>query len=242
MTTPSLSSGGKILRTVAIVLFALATFFNLMGGIGTSCVALNPTGWSATMAKLAPYQWLYILLMLGATAAAIWGIFVTLALARGQRSAYRDALWVLLLSGILAGVQTYASIALRGKGAPQNMRYYLTTGVLVVFLLLRLPPVWRLIGGFLGSGKGGWQTPTGLAAFSGGLVLLTTLLWATPTHIGPNGANWVNVLRTPLLAGGAVLALGGAALVGYANRQHRRRSARGIDRTAGLEMAAGHKV
>ena len=29
---------------LAIVLFALATFFNLMGGIGTSCVALNPTG------------------------------------------------------------------------------------------------------------------------------------------------------------------------------------------------------
>ena len=231
-------SGGKALRTVAIVLFALATFFNLMGGIGTSCVALNPTGWSASMAKLAPYQWLYILLMLGATAVAVWGILVTLKLGRGQRNAYRDALWVLLLSGILAGVQTYASIALRGKGAPQNMRYYLTTLVLVVFLLLRLPPVWRLINGFLGNGKGGWQTPTGLAAFTGGLVLLTTLLWATPTHLGPDGANWVNVLRTPLLAGGAVLALGGAGLVGYADRQHRRPSA--TEAEPACNLAAGH--
>ena len=58
------------------------------------------------------------------------------------------------------------------------MRFYLTTLVLVVFLLLRLPPVWRLINGFMGGGKGDWQTPTGLAAFVGGMVVLTTPLWA----------------------------------------------------------------
>ncbi len=218
MTSQSSSSGGRVLRVVGIVLFALAAIFNLLGGIGTSCVALNPTGWSESMAKLAPFQWLYILLMVGATAVAIWGIVVTIGLARGRRNAYRDALWVLMLSGILAAVQTYASIALRGKGAPQNMRYYITTFVLVFFLLLRLPPVWRLINGFAGGGKGRWQTPTGLAAFVGGLVVLTTPLWATPTHIGPDGANWVNVIRTPLLAGGVLLALSGVALLGYADR------------------------
>ena len=218
MTSQPLSGGGKALRIVAIVLFALAVAFNLMGGIGTSCVALNPTGWGPDMAKLASSQWLYILLMAGATAVAAWGIVVTLGLARGGRNAYRDALWVLLLSGILAGVQTYASIALRGKGAPQNMRYYFTTLVLVVFLLLRLPPVWRLINGFVGGGMGSWRTPTGLAAFAGGLIVLTTPLWATPTHIGPDGANWVNVLRTPLLAGGALLTLVGAGLLRRVSR------------------------
>ncbi len=207
--TSHTSSGGKALRTAGIVLFAAAAVFNLLGGIGTSCVALNPTGWSESMAKLAPYQWLYLVLMVGATAVAAWGIAVTIGLARGRRNAYRNALWVLLLSGILAAVQTYASIALRGKGAPQNMRYYFTTLVLVVFLLLRLPPVWRLINGF----TGGWRTPTGLAAFIGGLIVLTTPLWATPTHIGPDGANWVNVLRTPLLAGGALLTLVGAGFL-----------------------------
>ncbi len=218
MTSQSSPAGGKILRTVGIVLFALAAVFNLLGGVGTSCVALNPTGWSESMAKLAPFQWLYILLMIGATAVAIWGITVTIGLARGRHNAYRDALGVLILSGILAGVQTYASIALRGKGAPQNMRFYITVFVLVVFLLLRLPPVWRLINGFVGGGKGRWQTPTGLAAFVGGLVMLTTPLWAMPTHIGPDGANWVNVIRTPLLAGGALLALSGVALLGYVDR------------------------
>lgn len=218
MTSQSSSAGSKILRTVGIVLFALAAVFNLLGGVGTSCVALNPTGWSESMAKLAPYQWLYILLMIGATVVAIWGIVVTFSLVRGRRNAYRDALWVLMLSGILAGVQTYASIALRGKGAPQNMRFYITTFVLVVFLVLRLPPVWRLINGFVGGGKGRWQTPTGLAAFVGGLVVLTTPLWAMPTHMGPDGANWVNVLRTPLLISGVLLALSGAGLLGYVGR------------------------
>ena len=222
MISQPVSPGGKAVRIVAIVLFAIAAALNLLGGIGTSCVALNPTRWGEAMAQLAPYQWLYIVLMVGATVVAAWGIAVTVGLTRGRRNAYRNALWVLLLSAILAGVQTYASIALRGKGAPQNMRFYLTALVLVVFLLLRLPPLWRLIQGFDGGGQGNWRTPTGLAAFMGGLIVLTTPLWATPTHIGPDGANWVNVLRTPLLAGGVLLTLAGVGLLRRASRGPRR--------------------
>ena len=224
MTSPAPSAGGKILRTLAIILFAFATFFNLMGGIGTACVALNPTRWSPAMAKLAPYQWLYILLMIGATVISVWGIVVTIGLARGKRHAYRDALIVLALSALFAGVQTFASLALRGKGAPQNVRFYLTTFTLVVFLLLRLPPIWKLIAGFK-HGGGDAATAGGLAAFAGGLVMLTTLLWATPTHIGPDGAIWVNVLRLPLLVSGSLLAFGGASLVWSANRRGRAVSA-----------------
>ncbi len=218
MISQPLSPGGKAVRIVAIVLFAIAAALNLLGGIGTSCVALNPTRWGEAMAQLAPYQWLYIVLMVGATVVAAWGIAVTVGLTRGRRNAYRNALWVLLLSAILAGVQTYASIALRGKGAPQNIRFYFTTLVLVAFLLLRLPPLWRLINGFSGDGQGDWRTSTGLAAFMGGLIVLTTPLWATPTHIGPDGANWVDVLRTPLLAGGALLTLAGVGLLQRASR------------------------
>ena len=59
---------------------------------------------------------------------------------------------MLALSALFAGVQTFVSIALRGKGAPQNMRFYITTFTLVVFLILRLPPIWKLIGGFQAAG------------------------------------------------------------------------------------------
>ena len=108
MTSQQPSTAGKIIRILGIILFAITTFFNLMGGIGTSCVALNPTRWSPAMAKLAPYQWLYILLMIGATVVSVWGIVVTIGLARGKRHAYRNTLIVLALSALFAGVQTYA--------------------------------------------------------------------------------------------------------------------------------------
>ena len=149
---------------------------------------------------------------------------MTIGLARGKRHAYRNALIVLALSALAPACRPIVSIALRGKGAPQNMRFYITTFTLVVFLILRLPPIWKLIGGFQ-RGGGDAATTGGLAAFVGGLVVLTTLLWATPTHIGPDGANWVNVLRLPLLAGGSLLAFGGAALVWAANRRGRAVSA-----------------
>lgn len=215
----ALSAGGRILRVFGIILVALTVAFNLMGGIGTACVALNPMGWSPAMAKLAPYQWLYILLMIVATATALWGITVTVALARGKPHAYRDVLVMLAISALAAGVQTFVSHALRGKGAPQNMRFYLTLFTLAIMLLFRLPPLWKAIGGFRRVDPRDFATPAGLAAFAGGLVALTTPLWASPTHIGPDGANWLDVLWMPLLAGGAALAVSGVALVWWNSRK-----------------------
>ncbi len=213
------STGGRVLRTIAIILFALAATFNLLGGIGTACVALDPTRWGPEMAKLAQAQWLYILLMVAAIVVSLWGVIATIALVRGKTAAYRNALIVLALSAGIAGIQTFVSIALRGKGAPQNMRFYFTMLVMIVFLLLRLPPLWQRIGGFAAGSRGGFATPTGLAAFWSGLLVLTTPLWATPTHIGPDGARWVNVLRTPLLLVGALLTLAGVGLLMGINRR-----------------------
>ena len=121
-----------------------------------------------------PTLFMYILLMIGATVVAVWGIVVTSGLARSKRHAYRDALIVLALSALLAGVQTFVSIALRGKGAPQNMRFYITAFTLVAFLLLRLPPIWKLIGGFRRGGDA--ATTIGLAAFVGGLVVFVLIV------------------------------------------------------------------
>lgn len=59
MASRSVSSGGRMFRTTGIGLFSLAAVLNLMSSIGTACVAMNPTGWSAAMARLAPFQWLY---------------------------------------------------------------------------------------------------------------------------------------------------------------------------------------
>ena len=170
------------------------------------------------MAKLAPVQWLYIVLMVSAIAVSIWGIVVTVALARGKTNAYRDALIMLIASMISAGVQTFVSIALRGKGAPQNMRFYLTMLVVTSSCCCGCRLSGGSSAGSLRAARADLGTPTGLAAFVGGLVVLTTPLWASPTHIGSDGAQWVSVIRTPLLLGGALLMLAGIGLLAWAGR------------------------
>ncbi len=51
---------GKTLRIIGIVLMTLTAAFTLMGGAGTSCVALNPAGFGGNFSGIAPYQWLYV--------------------------------------------------------------------------------------------------------------------------------------------------------------------------------------
>lgn len=219
-----LPPGGRALRIAGIVLLALTTVFNLMGGIGTTCVALAPTRWGVNMARLAPFQWLYQLLVVVTVATAIWSLIATVALARGRKNAYRDALIALFLSMVSAAVQMIASQALRGGDAPENMRFYLTGLTLVVLLLFRLPPIWGVTG-FTWGAQSDWQTPTGLAAFAGGIVALSTRLWVGVSHIGPDGANWVDVLRLPLLLGGTALALAGIGLLWWARHEAVRQAA-----------------
>jgi hypothetical protein len=40
----------KILRIVGIVLMGITAVFTIMGGIGTTCVALNPAGYDGKFA------------------------------------------------------------------------------------------------------------------------------------------------------------------------------------------------
>lgn len=47
------------------------------------------------------------------------------------------------------------------------MRFYFTALVVIFFLLLRLPPLWRRVGGFMADGaRGGFARPIGLASVS----------------------------------------------------------------------------
>ena len=79
----------KFLRFIGIVLMGLTAGFTLLGGIGTTCVALNPTGFSESMAPLAPFQWLYILFVLAGIALGILGIRATILLIKGTDKSYR---------------------------------------------------------------------------------------------------------------------------------------------------------
>ncbi len=54
---------GKILRIIGIVLLGVTAVITLLGGIGTTCVALNAANYEG-MEAIAQYQWLYIFYVL----------------------------------------------------------------------------------------------------------------------------------------------------------------------------------
>jgi len=200
------------LRVLAVVLMGLTVFFTLMGAIGTSCVALGAEKFGS-MAVLVPYKPLYQVLVVISLAAGIWGIPVTVALVKGAPKAYRNALIVLVVGAVTAGIQTFVSQAVRGKSAPVNMRFGITAFTLLVFLLFRIPGLWQRLD-FTKTIRGRARGASGGAALiiCGGLAL-SAPAWVGVTHM----QHWIAVLGWQLqLAGWVMLALG-LGLLAYAS-------------------------
>ncbi|MCU0485347.1 MAG: hypothetical protein MUC85_04485 [Anaerolineales bacterium] len=186
----------KVLRFVAILFMALTAGFTLMGGVGTSCVAFNPTGFGDSMAKLAPMQWLYVLFVLVTTAIGVAGIWATIQLVRGAEKAYRNALIVMLL-GILVGVVHIAvSRSLRGSSMPVDGVVYTTVLTLVLFLVLRIPGIWQQVD-FSQSKPGENNKLGGAVSIVLGGLCLTIQFLAGPTHTW-GGVNYADAFHATL--------------------------------------------
>ena len=205
---------GKALRVIGIVLMSLTAAFTLIGGIGTACVALDPTGFGGKFAGIAPFQWLYILFVIVTTAVGVWGARVVVRLARGNKGTYRRALLVLAAGIVVGSVHMAASRALRGGSMPVDMVTYTTVLTLVVFLLFRAPGVWQKTGfeGGDASAKKG-QAAAAIALAATGLLTLTVQFLMAPTHsIG--GINYADVWHATLsVLGSAQLLAAGTMLV-----------------------------
>ena len=166
--------GERRCRVIGIVLMSLTAAFTLLGGIGTTCVALNPTGFGGKFAGIAPFQWLYILFVIVTTAVGAWAVRVVVQLVRGEKGSYRRALIVLAAGILVGGVHTAASRSLRGSSMPVDMVVYTTILTLVVFLLFRLPGVRQQIGLERGDGGGmKGQAAAAIALAATGLLTLT---------------------------------------------------------------------
>ena len=191
----------------------------LLGGIGTSCVALDAAKYGEKMAPLASYQWLYMAFVILTTGAGLAGIWSVVGLVRKKNWGYNRALWSLLAGSIVGGVHMVVSNTLRGSSAPANMVFYFTVFTLLVFLIVRLTP----------AGKSTlWNKPSnpddpliegGAALVSCGLLILSTPIWAMPTHILV-GQNWVNQLLIPLLLVGGMMMFYGLWLLKNATQDH----------------------
>jgi len=207
---------GRILRTFAIVTLGLTAAMNLLGGIGTTCAAFGFTrAYRIAFADLHDYKWLYQFLVVATILIGLTGIWATIALARGRRKGFRNALIVLGVGTVLAATQFIASMALRGEATPANVKFFSNALTLIVFLVIRVPSIWQHVDFSEQEAPIDGATAGGLAAIVAGLIVFTVPMWAGPSHTY-NGENWVNVLERPIFIGGAALILIGLSLLGWA--------------------------
>jgi len=187
---------GKILRIIAIILMGMASAMMFLGGIGTICIAFWPEKYPtlAMMARVKPiFQVAAILTIL----AGLWGGWTTFQLRRFTASNHRRAVLILVLSLATAIVKMYFSSRLRGSVAPTNIRFYLSLGVLIYFLILRLPGLWQRVENSSHGPDEKDNEGLAAAAFLAGALILTVQYWAGPTHT-INGINYADVWHWPL--------------------------------------------
>lgn len=213
--------GGKVVRVAAIILMGLTAVFNLLGAVGSSCVAWNANLYGKAFAMYVPYMPVYQILVYAGLVVAVVGILATYALVRGEKWGYGGSLIDLVLSLLTAAVQMYYTSTLKGKPffqtPPTSMRFFITLLTLVVLLLIRLPGVWQKVGlDRPQHGRGSKMSSGGLALFLGGLLTLATPMWAGPTHM-LDGYNLVYVLGVPLLVIGVAMVVGGLGMFLAAN-------------------------
>ena len=189
----------KLLRFIGIVAMGLTAGFTLLGGIGTTCVALNPTGFGESMAKLAPFQWMYILFVLAGIALGVLGIHATVMLVKGTNKSYREALSILIAGIVVGVVHIFISRVLRGKSMPVDAVVYATILTLIIFLLFRIPFIWQGVNFARGSAKSNGLA-SGAAAILLGLFTLTIQYMMGPTHTwsGVNYADAFNGMMTSI--------------------------------------------
>jgi hypothetical protein len=203
---------GKTLRFLGIVLMALTGGFTLLGGIGTTCAALFPGKWES-MAPLAPFQWLYILFVVLGIFLGVLGIRATVRLIRGMEKSYRDALIVLIAGVVIGVIHIFVSRALRGKSMPVDAVVYTNILTLGVFLLFRIPFLWKGVDFRKGDRKTN-NLAGGAAAILLGILTLTIQSIMGPTHTW-NGVNYADAFNIAMnITGLGLLLFGAVILVG----------------------------
>lgn len=198
----------KVLRIAGIVLMSLTAVFTLMGGIGTTCVTLNPTGFGGKFAAIEPFQWLWIIFVLAGIIAGVLGIRAVVMLIKGTKGAYLAALTTLILGTVINAAHLFASRALRGASMPVDGVLYANVLTLIVFLLFLIPGIWQNLH-LEKPSKSGHSDANAAAislAFSGVMILTIQFLMRTTHSI--DGVNYADVWHAQflVLGGGLILA------------------------------------
>jgi len=204
---------GKTLRFIGILLMGITALFTIAGGLGTTCVALNPTGFGESMALLAPFQWLYIIFVIATTAIGIMAARAVFLLAKSRPNSYRYTVIALVLGIVVGAIHMLVSRSLRGKSMPVDGVVYTTVLTLIIFLIFRLPKIWQGVDFTSGNpnDKTGMMSAT-ITLLVTGILTLTVQYWAGPTHTW-GGTNWAAAFLVTNTMLGLGQILGGVALL-----------------------------
>jgi hypothetical protein len=204
-------SGGlaKFLRFIGILFMSITAAFTILGGVGTSCAALFPTKWDS-MAPLAPFQWLYILYVLLTVAIGVMGIRAVVLLAKGTVNSYRAALITLIAGVVVGGIHIATSRMLRGSSMPVDGVVGVTVITLIIFLVLRIPGIWKGVD-YSKAPKKEKVKAGGAAAMVAALMFFTIQYSMGSTHTW-NGVNYADAFNTAMSISGIGLFVLGIAL------------------------------
>jgi hypothetical protein len=203
---------GKTLRFIGILFMGITALFTIAGGLGTTCVALNPTGFGESMALLAPFQWLYILFVIITTVIGIMAARAVVLLAKGRSHSYRNAVIALIMGIVVGAIHMLVSRSLRGKSMPVDAVVYTTVLTLVIFLLFRIPKIWQGVDYAKADSNDKTGKMAGVATLLvTGLLTLTVQYWAGPSHTW-GGTNWAAAFSVTTWMLGLGQLLGGMAL------------------------------
>jgi hypothetical protein len=125
------------------------------------------------------------------------GARAVVLLIRNRPNAYRYSVIALAGGSIVGVIHVIVSRALRGGSMPVDMVTYINILTLVVFLLFRIPPLWREIGFGKPVSSNTAGAAGGLASIICGATALTIQYWMGSTHtIG--GVNYADVWHVQL--------------------------------------------
>jgi hypothetical protein len=204
---------GKGLRILGIVLFAITTAMNILGGIGTVCAAFLTEKYEmVSIMSPVDYRWLYQTLMIITVLIGLTGIWATLALFRGRERAFQNALILLMVGTLVSGIHFYASMSIRGSATPANMKFFANVITLFLFIVFSLPGMRERVPFDAPGDSQSQMTSGGLAAMITGILILSVKGWVGESHVHV-GNNWVDVIKIPLLIGGFLLTLSGLSLL-----------------------------
>ena len=178
----------KFLRFVGILFLSISALFNIAGGAGTTCVALNPSGYEGKFDAIAKARWLYILFVLVTLAFGIMMARAVFLVIKRRQNAYRYALISLIGAIIIGGIHIITSRSLRGSSMPVDGVVYTSMLTLIIFLIFRIPGVWEKVD-FTKAPKKDLNISGGATAIvCGGLSLMIPYLMADTHTI--NGVNY----------------------------------------------------